>query len=277
MIAQSNKDYYNILLEACKEAFEVLEQKDFLYTNEAMIENDEISFSSESIEHFGTEKSNEMIVQYRLKEAMIYNFLTYLERQYLLLKRDMLFERKDFYKKCLTALNIEFTKFLKEGGRVPIGYNFVKNPDVLLFLESMKFYLKGRAEVPDKISQIIECEPDTKNESQQAEAVIPDNGKNSHPKHDPNLWNDDCFELFKYLYDCYYKKTKRQITNIWFYLKENGSTKYILKATKEQYEVFILDAYHIKITNFDKAPTKWEDKERNTIDEHRINFEDSLK
>ena len=159
MKAQSNGDYYNILLEACKEAFEVLEQKDFLFTNEAMIENDEISFNAESIELFGIEKSNDTIVQYRLKEAMTYNFLTYLERQYLLLKRDMFFERKDFYRKCLTALNIEFTKFLKEGGRVPKDYNCIKNPNVLLFLESMKFNIKERAEVPDKISQIIQSVP----------------------------------------------------------------------------------------------------------------------
>lgn len=112
---------------------------------------------------------------------------------------------------------------------------------------------------------------------QQNEAVKPDEVKKElHPKYDPNLWNNECFELFKYLYDCYYKTTKRQLTNIWFYLKENGNTKYNLKATKEQYESFIFENYQIKITNFDKAPTKWEDKEYDTIDDHRINFEDTL-
>lgn len=111
----------------------------------------------------------------------------------------------------------------------------------------------------------------------QPEAVKLNDVKQPHPKHDPNLWNNDCFELFKYLYDCYYKNTKRQLTNIWFYLKENGNAKYNLKATKEQYEVFILENYQIKITNFDKAQTKWEDKEYNTINDHRINFEDTLK
>ena len=112
----------------------------------------------------------------------------------------------------------------------------------------------------------------------QSKAIIPDEVEmKTHPKHDPNLWNKDCYELFKHLYDCYYKNTKRQITNIWFYLKENGNTKYILNATKEQYEIFILGAYHIKITNFDKAQTKWEDKEYDKIDEHRLIFEDNLK
>jgi hypothetical protein len=105
----------------------------------------------------------------------------------------------------------------------------------------------------------------------------PDEVKNIHPKFNPNYWNKECFELFKYIYDEYYKGTKRQLTNIWFYLKEYQSNKYNLKATKEQYEIFILENYQIKITNFDKAPTKWEDKEYGTINEHRINFEDTLK
>jgi hypothetical protein len=209
MEAQSNKDYYNILLEACKEAFEVLEQKDFLYTNEAMIENNEITFSPESIELFGSEKSNDMIVQYRLREAMEYSFLTYLERQYLLLKRDMLFERKDFYRKCLTALNIEFTKFLKEGGRVPPGYNCVKNPDVLLFLERMKTHLKGRAEVPDKISQISANISYTKNEPQQNETVKnPDEVKKSKDFKDffnSNV-SDEVIEKIKEEFKDYYGK-----------------------------------------------------------------------
>ena len=115
------------------------------------------------------------------------------------------------------------------------------------------------------------------NPPQQPETNKPDEVKNSHPKHDPNLWNNDCFELFKYLYDCYFKTTNRQLTNIWFYLKENGSKKYILKATKDQYKVFIFSNYQIKITNFDKAQAKWVDKECNTINDHRINFEDNLK
>lgn len=112
---------------------------------------------------------------------------------------------------------------------------------------------------------------------QQVDSVKPDEVKNIHPKFNPNYWNKECFELFKYIYDEYYKGTKRQLTNIWFYLKECQNTNYILKATKEQYETFILENYQIKITNFDKAQTKWEDKEYGTINDHRINFEDSLK
>ena len=112
---------------------------------------------------------------------------------------------------------------------------------------------------------------------QQPESNQLDEVKQQHPKHDPNLWNNDCFELFKYLYDSYYKSTNRQLTNIWFYLKESGNKKYILKATKDQYKDFIFENYKIKISNFDKARAKWEDKEYDTIDSHRINFEDTLK
>lgn len=98
-----------------------------------------------------------------------------------------------------------------------------------------------------------------------------------HSNHDPNLWNVQCFELFKYLHDNYYKSTNRQLTNIWFFLKECKSNKYVLKATKDQYVTFIQDIYKKKITNFEKATNKWEDKECQTINEHRINFESNLK
>src|SRR5690554_3239370 len=98
-----------------------------------------------------------------------------------------------------------------------------------------------------------------------------------HPKHNPNYWNTDCFELFKYLYDEYYKGTKRQLTNIWFYLKEYNNQKYILSITKDLYKDFIIENYGIVITNFDKAQQKWEDTEYRKLDEHRQNFEDGLK
>lgn len=113
--------------------------------------------------------------------------------------------------------------------------------------------------------------------TQQPGAVKSEGTINQHPKFDPNLWNNDCFELFKYLYDCYYKSTNRQLTNIWFYLKENGNSKYNLKVTKDEYRDFMLNNYQKNITNFDKAQAKWEDKEYNTIDDHRINFEYTLK
>ena len=97
-----------------------------------------------------------------------------------------------------------------------------------------------------------------------------------HPKHDPNLWNEKCFELFKYLFDNYYNGSKRQLTNIWYYLKEYNSQQYILKATKEKYKEFIMN-YNVKITNTDKAFDKYKEKDYPTMNEHRQNFEDNIK
>ena len=57
---------------------------------------------------------------------------------------------------------------------------------------------------------------------QQHETITLNGSNQLHPNFNPNLWNRDCFELFKYLFDNYYSKTKRQLINIWFYLNENG-------------------------------------------------------
>lgn len=100
---------------------------------------------------------------------------------------------------------------------------------------------------------------------------------NIHPEHDPNLWNIECFELFKYLYDNYNKGKIRQLTNIWFFLKEDESSRYAFFATKEKYKIFIKESYQLEIKNFDKAQTKYIEKDLISMNEHRIAHEDSLK
>lgn len=96
-----------------------------------------------------------------------------------------------------------------------------------------------------------------------------------HPKHHPNLWNIKCYNLFQYLIDNYYSGKKRQLTNIWFYLKENNNSNFVFKATKDEYKDFIREGYGKEIKNFDKAHTKYSEKEKPSMDEHRINYEDS--
>lgn len=114
---------------------------------------------------------------------------------------------------------------------------------------------------------------------QQKETNKPKENEDIHPKFKPNLWSLDCYKLFKYLFDNYYKDsrkpTKRQLTNIWFYLNEYDKIKYNLKATKDSYKLFIKKYYGIEIKNFDKAEQKY-NTEYGTMNDHRINFEDSF-
>ncbi len=93
--------------------------------------------------------------------------------------------------------------------------------------------------------------------------------KREQPTYDPNLWDKDNFELFKYLYENYYTGDKRHLTNIWFYLRYDY--KIGKKITKKKYIEFISSTYNIQITNFDKGVNYSADK--STIDDHRINFE----
>jgi hypothetical protein len=115
------------------------------------------------------------------------------------------------------------------------------------------------------------------NSPQRHETIKDDRTSQLHPKYDPNLWNNDCFELFKYLYDCYYKNRNRQLTNIWFFLKNHTGSAYVLKATKDEYAAFIFEKYQKKLSNFDKALDKWNEKELPTLQDHRIEFEGALK
>jgi hypothetical protein len=115
-----------------------------------------------------------------------------------------------------------------------------------------------------------------KSDSQQDTSQQIDSTKDKHPSYNPNLWDKTAYELFKYLYDNYYcqgKKTKRKLTNIWFYLREYDSPKYVLKATKDLYKDFVKKKYKVDIRNFDKAPQKYNDTEYISLNDHRINFE----
>ena len=104
-----------------------------------------------------------------------------------------------------------------------------------------------------------------------------DHSEEKHPQHDPNLWNRECYELFKHLYDEYcdgaLRGKKTRIMNVWFYLSEYDPDNYHLKATKDQYIDFIKENYEIKPVNKDKS-SGYEGKEFRTINEHRENFEE---
>jgi len=89
----------------------------------------------------------------------------------------------------------------------------------------------------------------------------------------PNMWNEPCFELFKYLTDTYYTSKSIQLTSIWFFLNDLDSDKYRISCTKEVYKDYINTHYNLEIKHFDKS-SKWNDVKR-TLNDYCINFENT--
>jgi hypothetical protein len=146
MEAKTYNDYYNILLEGCKEAFKAIELKEFLYTDEAMEDNKEYSVSKESIKQLGIDTSNNLIVNYQIERDIKTDFIRFLDRQQQLFEKKHLIPRNDFYKKCLNSLNIKLTELNKQEYRILRGISDMGiPPDPLLFLEYMKREIKLRS------------------------------------------------------------------------------------------------------------------------------------
>ena len=104
----------------------------------------------------------------------------------------------------------------------------------------------------------------------------------THPKYNPNFGSKETFELYKYLFDNYYnangiRSSKVKLLNIWFYIRDYDSSKYSINLTKEEYFSFIKDNYNVTITNKKKSDFKYEEKEKPSMNNHRIEYEDSLK
>jgi hypothetical protein len=162
MKALTNTDYYEILLQASKEAFESIEMKDFLYTDESMQESKQfIKFSQESIENLGIETTNNIIVNYQTSENITIAFIHYLERQQNKFEKKYIIPRSEFYKRCLISLNIKLTERNKNVRRKPLRSisSMDAPPEPLEFLEYMKWQIKVRATgVLEKQNNIIEVE-----------------------------------------------------------------------------------------------------------------------
>lgn len=157
------------------------------------------------------------------------------------------------------------------------GVDIYKSP-LKTHFENVKQELKDSINYAE-LKIINELSKNSLEASRQTNTNNTDELKKEHPIHNPNDWNTDCFELFKYLFDEYYnekKRTKTKLMCIWFYLSEYNPEKYNLKITKDDYIVLIKKNYGIKITNRDK-PDNYESKVLGTLHEHRIKFEVSLK
>jgi hypothetical protein len=88
-----------------------------------------------------------------------------------------------------------------------------------------------------------------------------------------NMWNERCFELFKYLTNNYYTNKSVQLTSIWFFLKDLDSQDYLMHCTKEVYKYYVKTHYNFEIKHFDK-PSTWSDVKR-ILNDFRINFENT--
>ena len=146
MKAKTYTDYYNILLEGCKEAFKSIELKEYLYTNEAMEDNKEYFISKDCIKQIGTNISNNLIVNYQIERDMKTDFLRFLERQQQVFEKKYLIPRNEFYEKCLKSLNIKLTELNRQEYRVLKNISDMGTPpDPLLFLEYMKWDIKSKS------------------------------------------------------------------------------------------------------------------------------------
>ncbi|WP_188050344.1 hypothetical protein [Flavobacterium sp. GP15] len=156
MKALTNQDYYNILIEATKEAFESIELKEFLYSNEAMEDNKAIFISQDYIEQIGIKKSNDLIVNSQINKNIVFSFLRFLDRQQLIINKSYLIERNDFFKRCLDVINVKLTELDKnEKNRVLRGLSDMGTPpETLEFLEYVKFHIKNRVLQPCEIQEI---------------------------------------------------------------------------------------------------------------------------
>jgi len=162
MKAKTNTEYYNIMLEGCKEAFENIELKEYFYTDEAMEDNKEYFHSKESIEQLGVNTINDLTVNYRTNDKMTRSFLNFLDRQQAIFEKIDLVPRYEFYQRCLNVINIKRFELFKENEfRILTGITDLGNqPDPFLFIEGLKHHIKNRSLEPEK--------------TKQSEAVIPD-------------------------------------------------------------------------------------------------------
>ena len=146
MKAKTYTDYYNILLEGCKEAFKSIELKEYLYTDEAMEDNKEYFISKDCIKQIGTNISHNLIVNYQIERDMKTDFLRFLERQQQVFEKKYLIPRNEFYEKCLKSLNIKLTELNRQEYRVLKNISDMGTPpDPLLFLEYMKWDIKSKS------------------------------------------------------------------------------------------------------------------------------------
>ena len=96
----------------------------------------------------------------------------------------------------------------------------------------------------------------------------------------PTEFNKDGFKLFSYLIENYVELTKetgqkKRLSNVWHFMKNDNEKKdaYKFHFTKDDYKKYIFITYGIKITNTDKSPNKYAEKDLPSLKGLRIQFE----
>jgi len=267
----TNDTYYNILENCTIEAFESLKLKELYPKNGTKAIWDISSLTITKGDGLPTEKDNDLFRKEYILDNMRVTFLMALDRFSKSFENKHSITRDIFYKKCYQSILLK-TSQSSLWQEPDFGFDIDKQPCKLTFIWNMRTNIEARSK------ETKQSKPQ-QNPPEQTNTNNTDEVKKSHPKHNPNDWNTDCFEFFKYLFDEYYndkKRTNTKLMCIWFYLSEYNPEKYNLKITKDDYIVLIKKNYGIKITNRDK-PDNYESKVLGTLHEHRIKFEVSLK
>lgn len=93
-----------------------------------------------------------------------------------------------------------------------------------------------------------------------------------NPKFNRNNWNENAFELFKYLDENYNKKGNVKFINIFKFLKEADKKIYAFNFTEREYREFIIKSKSITITKFSTAEFAYIDKELPILNSFEVLF-----
>jgi len=84
--------------------------------------------------------------------------------------------------------------------------------------------------------------------------------------YNPSLWNENCFKFFEYLIKNYYTKKKRELTDIWHFLKRDlNEEEFWFYATQKQYSSFIKSHLNIELKNWQQSNFKYEETEKKRL------------
>ena len=241
-----------------------------------------------AVNDYSNRGDNGLITKIKIREANVYSTLIEIKEVSKVIKHNVLNDEIVLAQKikeyCILMLDDSIDLLNKRFGvdiyKSPLHTHFENVKEV--FIKSINYdELKIINDIGKNKPQTSKApeKPKAPEAPQQIENFKPDEVESSHPTHNPNDWNLDCFELFKYLFEEYYndkKRTNTKLMCIWFYLSEYNLEKYNLKITKDNYKIFIKKYYGIAITNTDK-PANYDKKVLGTLSDHRKIFEDSLK